>query len=63
MDDIDKTGLLEPTSLAELRDEFEPCGGFLRRKGCTSERPSIVLDAADVLRLALRFAQESPAPE
>jgi len=56
---VDFSGLKEPESLAELERGFEPCGGFLRRKGCCREKPSIVLDARKVLELALKFEKAS----
>lgn len=56
---VDFSGLKEPESLAELERDFEPCGGFLRRKGCCREKPSIILDARKVLELALRFERKT----
>lgn len=50
--------MAESTSLAELERDFEPCGGFLRRRGCTPKKPSVILTAADVLRMALKFRRD-----
>lgn len=51
----DPSGLALPTSLEELENDFEPCGGFLRRKGASRTRPSCILDAAKVVKLVREF--------
>lgn len=42
-----------PETLEELARDYEPCGASLRRKDASPLRPSPVLDAKDVLRIAL----------
>lgn len=56
--DFDGSGLKLPTSLEELETQFEPCGGFLRRKNTTVKRPSCILDAAMVVKLVRQFQTE-----
>lgn len=53
-EEVDKSGLEEPSSLDELQRDFESCGGYLRRKGCSPKKPSILLNAQAVLELAIK---------
>jgi hypothetical protein len=49
--ETDKSGLVKPTTLEELLRDFEPCGGYLRRKDCTVQKPSCLLTVMDVVEL------------
>lgn len=57
-DEIDYSGLNPPETLEELERLFEPCGGFLRRKGCTVQKPSILYDAPKLLALVRKMKDE-----
>lgn len=42
-----------PETLEEIARDYEPCGASMRRKDASNEKPSPILDAKDVLRIAL----------
>lgn len=55
-----------PETLEEIARDYEPCGASMRRKDASNEKPSPILDAKDVLRIALaqldveRSANDTP---
>lgn len=57
---VDFSGLEDAKSLEELETQFEPCGGYLRRKDCAVERPSVLYDAPKLLAL-IRTLKEAGA--
>lgn len=49
-----------PETLEEIARDYESCGAFMRRKDASNEKPSPILEAKDVLRIALAQMRVGP---